>query len=427
MAPNDPATAATWLNYATTLAFQILFAAHFGTSTNASQFVVVFVVVTSLASIQIATGISIAVPRLLTDDGLLARPAIRYLLVLGFVAVATAGAVGLAAPALAEGIASILGVGSTDLAWLLLIGTVFFASTVGVGLGGAVLLATGHRFLPALASALPTAAGAAYLVGAGTPSVQSTLVAVAAGAAIQLLIVATALRRVRRATADGPPIRVGRLAAMTGLQFAMLGLLPILQRLVAGAGDPAGAVRFDYAIRGTTVAQQLLIGGLVVAALPDWSARRRAGRTIGRDAATTGLIACLLLVAAASVAFVAAPVLTAAAFQRGAFHSADTDAVATAVRWLLVGFVAEGIGLVLVQAIVAAGRNDLALVIGFGRLAIQVIATVVLGISFGAVGVSAAYSVAFALAGVAIVVLARRHGLFEPPGSLRCASWPDRF
>jgi putative peptidoglycan lipid II flippase len=189
----------------------------------------------------------------------------------------------------------------------------------------------------------------------------------------------------------------------------------VLQRLVAGAGDPASAVRFDYAVRGTTVAQQLLIGGLVVAALPDWSARRRAGLTIGRDVATTGLIACLLLVAAASIAFVAAPVITAVAFERGAFLSADTDAVATLVRWLLVGFVAEGVGLVLVQAIVAAGRNDLALVIGFGRLAIQATTTVVLGVSFGAAGVSAAYSVAFAIASAGIVLLARRQGLFEPP------------
>ena len=250
------------------------------------------------------------------------------------------------------------------------------------------------------------------------PSVESTLTAVAVGALVQLLVVAVALRPAGRRTAEAPPIRVRRLAGLTALQFALLGLLPVLQRLVAGAGDAAGAVQFDYALRGTTVAQQLLIGGLIVAALPDWSGRLQAGRAIGRDVATTGLIAGLLLVAAAAIGFVAAPVITAAAFERGAFRPADTDAVATLVRWLLLGFVAEGIGLVLIQAIVAAGRNDLALSIGFGRLGIQSAATLLLGIAFGAVGVAAAYSIGLSIASVGILVLARRNGLFAPPRTL---------
>ena len=105
---------------------------------------VVFVVVTSLASIFIATGASIAVPRLLTQAGCLRDR--RSVTSWG------SGCLlrdrrcrSLAAPGLAGAIGGILEVDSGELTGLLLIGTVFFASTVGVGLGGDAL-ATGHRF-----------------------------------------------------------------------------------------------------------------------------------------------------------------------------------------------------------------------------------------------------------------------------------------
>ena len=49
------ASAGTWANYATTLAFQILFAASFGTSPAASAFVIAFAVAISASGLFVTT------------------------------------------------------------------------------------------------------------------------------------------------------------------------------------------------------------------------------------------------------------------------------------------------------------------------------------------------------------------------------------
>ena len=52
------ASAATWLNYATTLVFQILFAARFGSSDVAGAFVIAFAVAISLGGVFVSTALS---------------------------------------------------------------------------------------------------------------------------------------------------------------------------------------------------------------------------------------------------------------------------------------------------------------------------------------------------------------------------------
>ena len=73
------ATLATWFNYATTLVFQILFAARFGTSPEAGGFVIAFTVAVSVAGIFITTATTLVMPRLVTPDGALSTTALRAL------------------------------------------------------------------------------------------------------------------------------------------------------------------------------------------------------------------------------------------------------------------------------------------------------------------------------------------------------------
>jgi putative peptidoglycan lipid II flippase len=120
-----------------------------------------------------------------------------------------------------------------------------------------------------------------------------------------------------------------------------------------------------------------------------------------------------LLVVAASVALVAAPLITQVLFQHGAFASSDTAGVALLVRIMLPGFLTEGMALILVQGMLAMGRNDIALRLGYLRLALQLALSVVFGLMLGAVGVAIAYSCSLAGAFGYALLLARRLGLLE--------------
>src|SRR5439155_19215779 len=125
-----------------------------------------------------------------------------------------------------------------------------------------------RRFLPAVAPAMPTAAGALYVIVVGSPSVTGVLGAVALGALVQLGITSFAAWRHGPAIAEAMPVQVGWIAALTVLMFTMFSILPILQRIVSAVGNPADAVRADYAFRGIIAAEQLLVGGVALVALP---------------------------------------------------------------------------------------------------------------------------------------------------------------
>jgi len=405
------ATAATWINHGTTLVFQVAFAAQFGTSSRASAFVVAFAAASALGSVFVSTAISVGVPRLTDAAGRLTRPALRFIGLLCTLAVALGVLVVPLAPLIAAPLASLLGVSASEMAGLILVAAAFFVFNALFGVLGSVLLARGRRFLPAVAPAMPTAAGALFVIAVGSPSVTGVLGAVALGALIQLGITSFAAWRHAPATAEAMPVHVGWIAALTVLVFTMFSILPILQRIVSAVGNPADAVRADYAFRGIIAAEQLLVGGVALAALPRWADRDRRGGDIRSDVALTMLFAGLVVITAASVAFVVAPSLTALLFQRGAFTSADSAAVGLLVRIGLIGFIAESLTLVFVQGVLAKGRNDLVLRAGFLRLTTQITLTLALGLAFGVVGVALAYSVSLAITFIYLLRLATTIGL----------------
>ena len=213
--------------------------------------------------------------------------------------------------------------------------------------------------------------GALYLVTAEPASVIGLYGALVVGGVLQLAAVASAAWIPRPRTGPGEPFDPGRQAILTALALIAISLLAPIQRIAAGSLEVAGTARFDYAARSLQAAQQLLIGGVLVALLPDWSriASDPAHFRARVSATVTGV--GLLLATAGVVALVAAPQLVALVFERGAFTQDDTAAVASLIRLMSPGFVAEGISLVLVQAAFASHRPELAYRVGFMRVGLQ--------------------------------------------------------
>ena len=199
----------------------------------------------------------------------------------------------------------------------------------------------------------------------------------------------------------------GRQAILTALVLIAISLLAPIQRVAAGSLEVAGTARFDYAARSLQAVQQLLIGGLLVAVLPDWS--RIAGDPAHFKARVSMTVtgAALLLSTAGIVALVAAPQLVALVFERGAFTQDDSAAVASLIRLMSPGFVAEGITLVLVQAAFANHRSELAIRVGFIRVGLQLLLTLSLGLIAGAAGVAMAYTITMIVVAGSMVLLSR--------------------
>lgn len=421
------ATAATWLNYATTLIFQILFAANFGTSGEAGAFAIAFAVAVSFGGVFVTTTLTNVLPRMADKEGAIPQPAIRVLAVLAGLTIVSAAGLGLASNGLAEVIAPLIGVPSGAMSTLLALAAMFLA-TVGIsGVLGSIALIRGRRFVPAFGPALPSTLGAVYLLGVGAPSVSVTFGAIAVGGVLQGALVGAAALWPRPRIAPAPPLRLGRIAAVSVLLLLLMGLLPALLRILAATADPAGAAQFDYAMRGMQVALQLLIGGLLLAVLPDWTTRHNQGADISSAVIVTTAVTTLALFAAGSVALVAAPALVELVYERGAFVGRDTDAVALLTRILVPGFVAEGLQFIIAQALLATGRTDIVLRMWSVRFAAQLVLSIVLGLGWGAVGVAAAYSISMLLATGAVGLASASLGTFRGGSSVLSRSFQAGF
>jgi peptidoglycan biosynthesis protein MviN/MurJ (putative lipid II flippase) len=356
-----------------------------------------------LGAVLTSTAQAVAVPRLVTTEGLLERRALAFMAFVTCIsAVAFAVVIGFAGQ-IGRALAGDVQVGSPELAAALRWACAFLFLQVIASQLITVSLALGGRFIAAVAPGLPSLAGAA-LLAATTPSVRVLYLALAAGAMAEVILVGVSLRR-RARVVNGPPLGVHGIAILTALQFALLNVIPPLERAMASTGGNGGAAHYNYALRSLAIVQQLLIGGFVLAALGDWSALAREGDAarIRSAVARTVVVAATLLSLAASVAVVAGRDVVTAVYEHGAFHASDTSAVNRLLLIAIVGFWAEGVGLVLSQALIARRRNDVAVGIGLGRFALQGCLIFALGRSWGAPGVAGAYSIA---AGVTLVVQA---------------------
>ena len=410
------ATVGTWGNYATTLLFQIVFATRYGGSASASVFVVAFGVLLAFGSVVTSSVQSLVVPRLVLADNRLSADALRLVRAFGAAGLALLALIYVYPSALASLIAAVTTLPAAGLTHAFRAGALFMALQTTAGALMAIAIARGARFPPAIAPALPSLAGTAYLLFEAHPSVPATLYALATGAAIEALLMAFAAFGGATVASVSSP-KVGALSIWTAVQFVALTMVAPLERIVASIHGPAGAADYNYAIRSLAIAEQLLVGGLVLASLGDWSRLWRMGDESAFNHAVwrAAGLAMMVLVLAGSMGAVASHWLVALVYEHGRFTSADTALVARLLVLAIPGFCAEGISLVLAQALLASRRNRTAVAIGFCNFGVRVVALFVFGVPYGARGVAVAYSVGTILVLVPLVVAVLR---LAPPSPL---------
>jgi putative peptidoglycan lipid II flippase len=392
------ATLGIWVNYTTTVAFQIAFAFRYGSGMEASVFVVVFGLVIALGGVVTASVQSVVVPRLLTPSGRLRRAAVKVIGVFTVIAVAALTVLWLEADGMARLLAAHTQIPRASLYDAVRAAVPFVLLQLVAGELMAINLAIGRRFAPAVAPAIPSVAGVIALVVAAQLSVPALFAILSVGAFVEVVLLAVALAlglKSKWRPVSGRLPRVGLIAAATTGQLILLSLLPAFERVMASAHSPSGAADYNYAIRSLLVVQQLLIGGCLLSSLGDWSklANSANDRAFRRSLVSTVTAAGVLLTLAASVALVAAPYLVQVVYGHGAFTTADATSVARLIRFALPGFVAEGVGLIFSQGFLAYRRNGVAISIGLVYFLVRAGLALGLGIRWGAVGVAVAYSV----------------------------------
>ena len=387
------ATAGTWLNYATTVAFQILFSAEFGASPPAVAFQFAFSLFVAISATTVPAMQSVLVPRFDGEFGIpvgVLRGALGLLATVGAVAL---GVFILAAP-LAHELRSALPVSSTDAATLLRIAAGIAFLQVLVGALSAVAIARGYRFAPTVAPALPTLCASALILGVTSPTAPAVLSAVLVGSVLEVLMLGVVCRPVAvdRDAASRP---IGRLLAVSAAQFGLLSAIGPLELWIASNDSADASAHYAYAVRGLLVLQQLLLGGVVLSLLGNWS---QGARSKPKDEMQRGVVKALsmsiLLVAAVCVGgLLVGHTVIQLAFQRGAFLPSDTRAVYLIVLVALTGFALDAVSSIGSQALAANHRNDLSVITGIVRAILRCALIIALAAPFGVLGVAAAWSV----------------------------------
>jgi putative peptidoglycan lipid II flippase len=389
------ATTGVWVNYATTLLFQILFASRFGSGSEATSFVVVYGVAIALSGFVI-TGIrSVLQPRLLTPEGDLVSQPLKIMGVLIAASAAVCAVLALFPESFAELLAPETELSAGVLADLLRVTAAFTFTQIVAGALATVALAHGRRFVPAAVLAIPTTAGAAYIAVMPDAGIEGMYGAILVGGAAQIITLLFTIDRPVRIV-SGSTARAGATTLATvGLSALLSAIVPI-ERVLASSEDSAGGAQYFFASRSLMVGQQLIVGGALLTILSTWSILYSRGQVerLRRSVWATTAVGTVLLVAASCLAIVAGEQIVALVYQHGNFTARDTEVVTDLLLLSLPGFCAEGIGLILSQGMLAARHNRATITIGVGNFALRLSLIFALGYEFGAYGVAAAYSIA---------------------------------
>jgi putative peptidoglycan lipid II flippase len=324
----------------------------------------------------------------------------------------------------------------TDLARLLLPQIFFYGM---MALGSALLNARRRFFAPAWAPVLNNIVVIAVfiVVGlelSGEPDLEdaqtiSWLVPTlglgsTAGIAVMTLALVPALRRARvrlrfRPDWRHPAVRkVLRLSAWTmGYVVAnQVALLVIYNLTEPGGGDLSA---YQLAFVFFQLPHGLLAVSITTTFTPDLArAWHRRDLADFKDRMSLGLRVLGLLIIPASVGYlVLAKPLVVAALQRGSFDAADADLTADALAAFSLGLFGFSAYLFVLRGFYAQQDTKTPFLINVGENAVNIVLAVALVGAFGVTGLSAAFSVAYAVAAVlAFVVLHRRVGGLDVAG-----------
>jgi hypothetical protein len=143
-------TAGTWISYASTALFQVLFARSFGATAEASAYALTFSIAVGIGAVFVGTSQVVYLPRLLAPNGDVLTEIVRRVLRLTWIALATFLLLAAAASVIAPVLAPSLHRAGVDLPALIRLACLFGFSQVVVGQLGVLCWARGARFVPAV-------------------------------------------------------------------------------------------------------------------------------------------------------------------------------------------------------------------------------------------------------------------------------------
>jgi putative peptidoglycan lipid II flippase len=303
---------------------------------------------------------------------------------------------------------------------------ILLASAVVFGLSGllmGVLNAHQHFLLPALA---PTFFWLGWIVGviffAPTMGVYGLAWGVVLGALMHLLIQVPGLRG-RSARyhlqfgLNDPTVR--RVGALMGPRLVGVGVVQLnfLVNTILASGMPEGSLTgITIAFAVMMMPQVIIAQAIGIAVLPTFSeqvAREALGEM--RTSLGTTLRGVLFLSLPASVGLIVLrrPIV-ALLFERGAFDARSTELVAWALLWYAAGLVGHSLLEIIARAFYAMQDTRTPVVVGAGAMALNVILSIALSMTFAQTGrpphggLALANSLATALECLVLFLLLRR-------------------
>jgi len=314
------ATFGTWFNYATTLLFQVLFAIHYGSSNIAVAFIIAFGIGVAISGLVGSSIQSAVLPRLVAPDGGLVIAAVRFMAMMTAVAAGLSLTLVMLAGPSSQLLASHASVEAPLMGDLLRITGIFLLAQVVAGEATVISLARGHRLVPAIGPAFPSLAAGAGMVILPGIDIRLAYLLLTIGTILQIAVVFGNIGHSVHFQGGALP-RMGAVTTAMFVSFALLAAIVPIERIVAAGLSTASSAHYDYAMRSLRVAQQLILGGLLLTALGDWSAR--ASRVdLGHLRKSLGAAIVLggsLLFLAASVAAVSGHSIVALVSQPGPF------------------------------------------------------------------------------------------------------------
>jgi putative peptidoglycan lipid II flippase len=362
------ATAGTWIRYAAVLCFQALFAWSFGSSAEASFFIVALSLVVALSWIAESTVRTIAVPRVTGQGKGVPKSVVSMLWRVNLAVILFVAAVLVFSPLLSAPLPRVAN--GLDGSSVVLVQLLFVWALIHFWAGqlAAFGLAKGRRFWPSVAPSIPFLAGACFLLASSDASVSGVALVLCIGAAAEVclsLIVVVRSAYGSLATTISTEHGLSMVAALTAGQLALLALMGPVERVMAELVAVGGGFHYDYAFRSLMAVYQLVLGGIVLVALADWAVllRDQSGPSIrilvNRIAmAVAGMCLCFTVIGAL------APSLVQVVYERGSFTAEDTAVVSEIMIIAAPGFAALSASILLTQVLVADQRNATAVWLG---------------------------------------------------------------
>ena len=206
-----------------------------------------------------------------------------------------------------------------------------------------------------------------------------------------------------------------RAAAAQATASAAIGVVPVIERLLAMSLGVGAVSHLEYAVRLLIVAAVLFDGALAPLLFAKWTGQVTEARVpLTPRRVLRPVRGGLLLATACAVLLVlfARPFVTLL-LSHGRFQSADTLVVVTLLRVLAVGFVATMGALLLERLYLATTRNRLLAMLSFGRAALRLGAVITLLPSRGILAFAFAYVIADWTYLLALIALVRTPPVVE--------------